>query len=107
VLVYTAAGYGAGQGELGYTRTHLERDGGDGVAPGVGGLGGRRGRVQHARQRLPLVQAERVAHEQDLLPLPPPQKVLPVEPAALANNGDGNVSQSRRAVSEQSIHGGS
>jgi hypothetical protein len=37
--------------------------------------------VQHAHQRLPLVQADGVPHEQYLLPPPPAQHVLPVEPA--------------------------
>ena len=72
----------AGEREVWYStrRTHLERDAGDGVAPGVGDLGRRRGGVQHARKRLPLVQADGVPHEQYLLPLPSPQKLLPVEP---------------------------
>jgi hypothetical protein len=75
---------GHGRGRVA-ARTHLERDAGDGVAPGVGDPGGRRrGRAQHARKRLPLVQADGVPHEQYLLPLPPAQQVLPVEPGALA-----------------------
>ena len=61
--------------------TDLERDGGDGVALGVGGPRGRRGRVQHTHQRLPLVQADGVPNEQYLLPLPSAQQLLPVEPA--------------------------
>jgi hypothetical protein len=75
---------GHGRGRVA-ARTYLERDAGDGVAPGVGDPGGRRrGRAQHARKRLPLVQADGVPHEQYLLPLPPAQQVLPVEPGVLA-----------------------
>jgi hypothetical protein len=51
--------------------------------------------VQHARKRLPLVQADGVPHEQYLLPLPPPQKLLPVEPgigrAAMAAQRDSST----------------
>lgn len=61
--------------------TYLERDGGERGAPAVGGPGGRRGRVQHARQRLPLVQADGIPHEQYLLPPPFAEEIQPVEPA--------------------------
>ncbi|BAS98066.1 Os06g0531500, partial [Oryza sativa Japonica Group] len=41
----------------------------------------RHGGVEHARQRRPLVHAQRVTHEQHRLPSPPPQQLHPIKPA--------------------------
>jgi hypothetical protein len=58
-----------------------------------GGAGVGRGGVEHAEQRLVLVQRQRVAHEHHLLPAPHPKQRQPVEPAH-PGGGYGNFSRS-------------
>lgn len=60
---------------------HLKCYGGQRGLPGVGCLGVGHGGTKHAAERLPLVEADGIAHEHYLLAFQPPQHILPIEPS--------------------------